>query len=665
MSPATGTIADLTPPESKFEFKATRPVVARARVIRPPVDKNDSMTVALNNYSSTQEYKVEAGRWSQASTGLPQASWTCVVLFDDDGDIWISRWDDVQDNSEPDNIVFNNPATDGSKGYILWVPDTKLYRSGANSLAMDDARMFIRRTSVSSTAFAARVIGEGNDRLVIRADGRILTGPGSTGATDLNLYRESVGTVPESGWKTDQHLMVGTSQRVGVAQNKQYGGAFSSTQVAGVIAKLGEMVVQGNSNNLTIDGYVRVQTGASIGIVRFVVVVRTNTVPSKNITVYNYADPGQAVKPKVRAWEDTTTGRVVLGFDWNTGTIQNASWHFMVAERADYNYWVPNTGFTVLDATALTGLTEITATNFVLDPVAVSAGIAKISGAFLNIERANYADTAIWINKIGNPNYSLHIAADGSLVWGDGTAAGDLVLGRGGAGVMSLTGAFQGTGDINSRIAGATRTVIGDMGGKPGVGMGTGIDTMLTREAAGVMKPNTGFARPIVTSLPGSPVDGQECLYLADATNGVLWHFVYRAASSAWLFAGGSSLFSKVATQENHSSTTYAALTTAGPSITVPLAGDYLVEVGSRAMNNTASGSMFHSFDVGGTAAADADSANHLQQATTPIAPSSVASTSQKTGLAASTALVSKYKVTAGQGAWERRYMRVTPIKVT
>src|SRR4030095_11342304 len=47
---------------------------------------------------------------------------------------------------------------------------------------------------------------------------------------------------------------------------------------------------------------------------------------------------------------------------------------------------------------------------------------------------------------------------------------------------------------------------------------------------------------PLVSALPGSPFDGQEIYYLADATNSVIWHLRYRAGSSSaykWEFIGG------------------------------------------------------------------------------------------------------------------------------
>lgn len=86
---------------------------------------------------------------------------------------------------------------------------------------------------------------------------------------------------------------------------------------------------------------------------------------------------------------------------------------------------------------------------------------------------------------------------------------------------------------------------------------------------------------PIVTSLPATPVDGQECNYLADATNGVVWHLVYRSATGKWHMTGGPPLYGEVANGGNGiPSTAYGDPGTAGPSVVLPLAGTYLLEYG-------------------------------------------------------------------------------------
>lgn len=88
-----------------------------------------------------------------------------------------------------------------------------------------------------------------------------------------------------------------------------------------------------------------------------------------------------------------------------------------------------------------------------------------------------------------------------------------------------------------------------------------------------------------VSALPAAPIDGQEIYYQASTASGVTWHLRYNAASSSsykWEYVGGSALRSEVETQEATTSTTYADLATVGPSITVPVAGDYDISAGAQ-----------------------------------------------------------------------------------
>lgn len=94
-----------------------------------------------------------------------------------------------------------------------------------------------------------------------------------------------------------------------------------------------------------------------------------------------------------------------------------------------------------------------------------------------------------------------------------------------------------------------------------------------------------------VTSLPSSPIDGQEVYYAASTANGVIWHLRYRSGSASsykWEFLGGPNLTGAVDTLEGNSTTGWQNLATDGPSITLPLAGDYLIGVG--ALQSTSDG---------------------------------------------------------------------------
>jgi hypothetical protein len=114
------------------------------------------------------------------------------------------------------------------------------------------------------------------------------------------------------------------------------------------------------------------------------------------------------------------------------------------------------------------------------------------------------------------------------------------------------------------------------------------------------------------TTLPTSPVNGQDYYYVADSTNGVVWHLKYRSASGSsykWEYVGGAPLLSEVDTTNTSASLTYVALAAAGPTVTVPLAGDYIVSLGMRSQNTGSPFVSLMSFDVGATGALDADAA--------------------------------------------------------
>jgi hypothetical protein len=91
-----------------------------------------------------------------------------------------------------------------------------------------------------------------------------------------------------------------------------------------------------------------------------------------------------------------------------------------------------------------------------------------------------------------------------------------------------------------------------------------------------------------VTSLPGSPTDGQEVYYLADAARGVGWHLRYRSGATRankWEFLGGAPLHARYSSQYDEAAGTYQTII----SVVAPLAGFYMVTLSAVAFNNTAS----------------------------------------------------------------------------
>lgn len=171
----------------------------------------------------------------------------------------------------------------------------------------------------------------------------------------------------------------------------------------------------------------------------------------------------------------------------------------------------------------------------------------------------------------------------------------------------------------------------------------------------------------LATALPPvtSAVLGDEVTVLASASAGVVWRFVLLqppgVASPRWYFVGGPPLFSEVATAESRGNTAYAALTTPGPSLTIPdIAGDYDVEVGCKMFSaGNVTGHM--SYTIAGAAAVDTDSFRQ-----TMVAGESMAGgRPRRKTLAAGTALAAQYRgESATSVSYERRWMRVTPVSV-
>lgn len=178
-------------------------------------------------------------------------------------------------------------------------------------------------------------------------------------------------------------------------------------------------------------------------------------------------------------------------------------------------------------------------------------------------------------------------------------------------------------------------------------------------------------ATPLVSaSLPGVGTrDGDVISFKAAAatlTNAVVntvWTFRYDATDAYWYPQGCAPIFQQVATAQSTASATYVALATVGPSLTVPLAGDYLIEQGAGITTAAASAGAM-SYDIGGTGAVDADEVVFTQVAASAQL-ASVARATSHLNLAALTAIVSKYRSIGGTSVtFEKRWLKITPLRV-
>jgi hypothetical protein len=181
----------------------------------------------------------------------------------------------------------------------------------------------------------------------------------------------------------------------------------------------------------------------------------------------------------------------------------------------------------------------------------------------------------------------------------------------------------------------------------------------------------TTHSEPRHTALPGSPIDGQIINFLADAANDIVWRLQYRLGSSSaykWLFIGGAHMVSQVETSE---STTggYLDLATVGPSITLPLAGDYDIEHGASIYLSAANNGGSMSPQVGSdTTQLDVDRAYLISGTAGPGSSGyggPVARSKRKTGLTAGAIIRAKYQNPGGAGAtFAARWLRVRPVRV-
>lgn len=169
---------------------------------------------------------------------------------------------------------------------------------------------------------------------------------------------------------------------------------------------------------------------------------------------------------------------------------------------------------------------------------------------------------------------------------------------------------------------------------------------------------------PFVTVLPAAAVSGQ-VVDFDTGTVGVVWRLRYNAASASaykWEFVGGSPLIDEVVTSETTTSTSYIDLTTVGPDVTIPLAGDYMIGFGSEQNNNTASRFANMAIKLGAAAAVNADAVISGGAAN---ADASCWRTMRRDGLAASDLLIAKYAVgTSGTAQFQKRMLIVTPVRV-
>ena len=287
-----------------------------------------------------------------------------------------------------------------------------------------------------------------------------------------------------------------------------------------------------------------------------------------------------------------------------------------------------------------------------------AAQVVRASDGVNLVEFDTQADPTIkfrgmWYEAVdyaGDPSWE--ISPDGAAIF---TKARPIALDEGG---ITLTEGSDLAAGLNEAVlfardngAGKTQLV---------AQFATGISQLALE---GGTPPATATAR--VTSLPGSPTDGQEIYYVAGSS---LWHLRYNSAlggSYKWEFLGGAPLHDEIWTAESSHFPgagvwMSSSVPANDPEITVPLAGDY--DVDHAAVCNVSAGpvSMHLGVKIGATEPVIGTNSVHgsagltqLQQRRRITVPVALTLLKQR-----------YYEVTSGAFTRHEAWMSVTPVRV-
>jgi len=182
-----------------------------------------------------------------------------------------------------------------------------------------------------------------------------------------------------------------------------------------------------------------------------------------------------------------------------------------------------------------------------------------------------------------------------------------------------------------------------------------------------------GFASPptYATTLPASPVDGQEAILVDNVTNPTYqWRFRWNAGSTSpykWEFVGGSTYRSAVTTNETTASSSGTDLATVGPGFVCPRAGDYRVQFWANAGQTAVGcGSYIAPNPIGGAAGSGSYVPPALYMCPTANFSGQLSGWGQFLGMASGVTLRLQYWVVfGGTGSFSNRVIEVTPLRVS
>lgn len=191
----------------------------------------------------------------------------------------------------------------------------------------------------------------------------------------------------------------------------------------------------------------------------------------------------------------------------------------------------------------------------------------------------------------------------------------------------------------------------------------------LERAYGQIRPPYVTSLQPGLGQVPVQVPDGFEVYFVASATNGVVWRLRYNSGSASsykWEVVGGAPLHLRIDTDETFSgATAWVDATTAGPTITVPLAGDYEYDASANLYSSgqTAAATFHIGLKLGAAAMG-----NEIGQSAPTILGNgcTVGRSGKLTALAVSTAVKMQYTLQGSGGTPHCRFrdLRLMPVRV-
>lgn len=279
------------------------------------------------------------------------------------------------------------------------------------------------------------------------------------------------------------------------------------------------------------------------------------------------------------------------GFQYAPGDVVVYNGVTYLAVNPSLGVAPPVSGYSFLDVGPEVAYAEIVA------PVTVSATTFPTANTIITCPAFVADGNSDYLAEFYAPYLQAATGALYTTLWEDGVERGILTysdagrtfVGRATRKFRPAAGAHVYT--LRASLSGAGGTP--QVGAGPGGAAGTYFPAFLRVTKVPTALPVTGGAVPavaLVTALPASPVDGQECVLVDSLTAPTFqWHLRYVAAkaSNRWVFVGGTPRVSAQSGSIATTSTAFVALTS-GPTLVVPVAGSYLIEWEVQVTRSTA-----------------------------------------------------------------------------